>query len=252
MTSCWGPPSWAAFAAHLNPTTIGICTSAALFIFYHAFSALLATRYTPFRPPPLLVLAGLSRPSAPPAHPHHFLYCSVNIVSASVVAGCAAAAIAAGQSAVLPSLGAGLGWWSGVRDTASLVLVHTGEVYAWHRLMHTKACYAAFHKVHHAVLSPLPFDDLLIHPLEAFLYYLLLWSPMWIVRCGPASVVAYMSVMGLTGVLDHAGLGVRVPFLYDSDDHAVHHEQFVVNYSFPHPVIDWVAGTYRAPKRKGE
>ena len=46
--------------------------------------------------------------------------------------------------------------------------------YYWHRLMHTKFCMRHFHKLHHSYTSPEPFDDLYIHPVEAFGYYLIL------------------------------------------------------------------------------
>ena len=50
--------------------------------------------------------------------------------------------------------------------------------------------------------------------------------------------------MGLCGVLDHSGIKIVVPFIYDTRDHDAHHEKFDVNYAFPFPLLDILHGTY--------
>ncbi|CAM9923730.1 unnamed protein product [Sphacelaria rigidula] len=116
--------------------------------------------------------------------------------------------------------------------------------YYWHRLMHQPMFYARLHKYHHFYKSPEPFDDLMIHPLEAFGYYVLLYSPPFLFRMPLASFAAYMAVCGTCGVLDHCGIAFSVPGLYDTSDHDRHHSRFEVNYAFPFPVLDILHGTY--------
>jgi len=43
--------------------------------------------------------------------------------------------------------------------------------------------------------------------------------------------------MGLAGTLDHSGIRVHVPGIYDASDHDRHHSKFNVNYAFPSPYL---------------
>jgi sterol desaturase/sphingolipid hydroxylase (fatty acid hydroxylase superfamily) len=74
------------------------------------------------------------------------------------------------------------------------------------------AFYKRFHKYHHHNKAPEPFDDMLIHPLEAFGYYCILYSPPFLVPMHPASFAAYMVLMGVCGILDHSGVKVCIQY----------------------------------------
>ena len=114
-------------------------------------------------------------------------------------------------------------------------------------MQHLPFLYRHCHKLHHFHKSPQPFDDLLIHPLEAFGYYLILYSPAFLVPQSVLSFVLYMAVMGVCGVLDHCGVDLRVWGLYDTREHDEHHRLFNVNFSFPFSFMDQLHGTYKAP-----
>lgn len=116
--------------------------------------------------------------------------------------------------------------------------------YYWHRLMHTPAVYKAWHKHHHFYKSPEPFDDMQIHPMEGTLYYFILYSPVFLAPMHVGACLAYYSVMGLTGVLDHCGVKISVGGIYNTRDHDEHHRRFEVNYGFPVPIMDIVHGTF--------
>lgn len=116
--------------------------------------------------------------------------------------------------------------------------------YYWHRLMHMKYFYRYFHKLHHFYKSPEPFDDMYIHPVEAFGYYCILYAPPFLFRIHYLSFIMYMIIMGICGVLDHSGIDIEVPLLYHTADHDKHHEKFEVNYAFPFPYMDILHGTY--------
>mmetsp|Transcript_1454 Transcript_1454/g.2383 ORF Transcript_1454/g.2383 Transcript_1454/m.2383 type:complete len:268 (-) Transcript_1454:108-911(-) len=116
--------------------------------------------------------------------------------------------------------------------------------YYWHRAMHSKLFYARFHKYHHFYKSPEPFDDLYIHPLEAFGYYCILWGPPFLFSMHYVGFIAYMIVLGICGVLDHSGIRVSIPAVYNTEDHDSHHFKFEVNYAFPFPYMDLLHGTF--------
>ena len=56
----------------------------------------------------------------------------------------------------------------------------------------------------------------MMHPLEAFGYYLQLYSPPFVFSMPMSSFVAYMVICGACGVLDHSGVAFSVPGLYDT------------------------------------
>lgn len=56
----------------------------------------------------------------------------------------------------------------------------------------------------------------MIHPLEAFGYYVQLYSPPFLIAMPLSSFLVYMAVCGVCGVLDHSGVKLSVPGLYDT------------------------------------
>lgn len=116
--------------------------------------------------------------------------------------------------------------------------------YYWHRLMHLSFFYKNFHKMHHYYKSPEPWDDMYIHPFEAFGYYCILYSPPFVYSIHWYSFIVYMIIMGILGVLDHSGVIISIPGLYITIDHDLHHSKFELNYSFPFPYMDILHGTY--------
>ena len=97
---------------------------------------------------------------------------------------------------------------------------------------------------HHTYTSPEPFDDLYIHPLEAFGYYIILYSPAYLFPISGLSFIMYMMIMGLFGVLDHSGIAISIGSLYNTRDHDFHHSKYRVNYAFPFPFMDIMHNTY--------
>lgn len=129
-------------------------------------------------------------------------------------------------------------------DLLKAIFLQSFFEYYWHRIMHWPYFYMMFHKHHHHYKSPEPFDDLYIHPVEAFGYYCILYSPPFVFRCHYISFILYMQIMGICGVLDHSGIKFCFPLLYNSIDHDLHHSKFNVNYAFPFPFMDMLHGTY--------
>lgn len=127
----------------------------------------------------------------------------------------------------------------------SIITMHESIVeYYWHRTMHWRPFYQVFHKMHHFYKSPEPFDDMYIHPVEAFGYYCILYSPPFLYRIHLLAFLAYMVLMGVCGVFDHSGVRISLPGIYDTLDHDEHHSKFEVNYGFPFIFMDILHGTY--------
>ena len=131
-----------------------------------------------------------------------------------------------------------------IRDLFVAVLYEHIVEYYWHRLMHLKYFYATFHKHHHFYKAPEVWDDMYIHPVEAFGYYCILYSPPFLFHTHVYSFIVYMIIMGICGVLDHSGIKLHLPLLYNTEDHDLHHSKFNVNYCFPFPWMDIIHNTY--------
>jgi len=54
----------------------------------------------------------------------------------------------------------------------------------------------------------------------------------------------YIVYHGLCGVLDHSGIKFKIPGIYNTEDHDMHHFKFECNYAFPHPIMDILHGTF--------
>lgn len=177
--------------------------------------------------------------------PYHRLFTSINLLVASSVAGftCHASAMRWNQMTFHQLIEPDEYWEVMIQFLLAVTYQSVVEYY-WHRLMHWKYCYRYLHKFHHSYKSPEPWDDMYIHPLEAFGYYCILYGPPFLFPIHKYSFIGYMIVMGLCGVLDHSGIKVEVPGLYNTVDHDNHHAKFEINYSFPFPFMDLLHGTY--------
>lgn len=185
-------------------------------------------------------------------HARHRVFASINLLVSAAFAACVGESVARRNFSTLRafatyastksySLDLVLGWFK------AMALQSVVEYY-WHVWMHSKAMYKRVHKIHHTYKAPSVWCDLCIHPIEAFGYYCILYSPAFVVSMPIGAFVSYMAVNGLCGVLDHCGIEFAIPFVYDTRFHDLHHKYFEVNYAFPFDFMDRIHGTYRAPE----
>ena len=193
---------------------------------------------------PLIELFGIE--SKPNRAPDHAIFATINLLIACLFAGAVASAASDGRTKLVFSLADGGGLSGVLIWTLISILWQSVIEYYWHRLLHFPWLYKRFHKVHHHYTSPEPFDDMYIHPLEAFGYYCILYSPPFIMPLHVFGFVVYMAIMGTFGVLDHCGVRISFPGIYNSADHDMHHSRFNVNYGFPFAFTDVIHGTYLA------
>eukprot|EP00741_Cyanophora_paradoxa_P004756 tig00000828_g4614.t1 len=176
-------------------------------------------------------------------HPKHRLFATVNILQSSLFAGAVAECAMRGWTRMVFDASA-YPWWASL-GTVCLAHVWQNVIeYYWHRIMHWPEVYKRLHKYHHYYKSPEPFDDLFIHPLEAFGYLCILWSPPFVFPLSIVGFLSYMVVNGICGVTDHSGIRLSVPGIYNTEDHDLHHSRVSVNFGFPLPALDVLHGTY--------
>lgn len=207
-----------------------------------------------------LVFFNNSRRPAPRASNHWYLI-ALNLLIAAVFALVTTELCLRGRSRMSFDQLAEYGALRAVSELLLACVLENSVEYYWHCMNHLRFFYTRFHKVHHYYKSPRPFDDMYMHPLEAVIYYCILYSPPFILPMHCYAFTGYMIIMGLCGILDHAGIPLAVPGLYNTRDHEAHHRRFDVNFGFPFPFLDLLHGTYegeflgksitRGPRHKG-
>ena len=95
-------------------------------------------------------------------------YATCNLFVACCFAGTVSQLAMSGRTLLVFDLSAAGGWLGAAVTTVLAILWQSIVEYYWHRLMHVPFMYKRFHKIHHSNTSPEPFDDMVIHPLEAF------------------------------------------------------------------------------------
>ena len=194
--------------------------------------------------PPFLSWFGMAmKPGRAPLHP---IFATLNIL----VAGCFAFATCELSLRGINKMHFGnVTPFEFLMELALSIMWQNVLEYIWHLIMHVPFVYRAWHKHHHFYKSPEVWDDLYIHPIESAGYYTILYSVPFVIRVHHYTMLSYMIIMGLLGVIDHSGIKfkVKLPFgytLYDSKDHDIHHELTSINYAFPFPWLDQICGTY--------
>ena len=195
--------------------------------------------------------------SKPNREKYHVLFCTLNLAMAGLFASCVSFAIIKGWTRIVKEAVGNNnendknGYGSSITENIALIIFDFIKIvvyecvveYYWHRANHIPFLYRHFHKYHHAYKAPEPFDDMMIHPLEAFGYYCILYSPPFVFSLRLPAFVAYMILMGVCGVLDHSGVRLSIPYLYSVDFHDKHHQYFNCNYAFPFTFMDIIHST---------
>ena len=163
----------------------------------------------------------LSKSKPNRAKDHKFLT-TLNLVNASCIAFLVTELCMRGMSRISFTSPKEYGYSSIIRDIIFAVTYENFAEYYWHRFLHSKIMYKRFHKFHHYVKSPEPWDDMYIHPIEAIIYYFILYAPPFLFQCHYISFLIYMIIMGLCGTLDHSGIKINIP--------GIKFQHFIINY----------------------
>jgi sterol desaturase/sphingolipid hydroxylase (fatty acid hydroxylase superfamily) len=194
-----------------------------------------------------------------PRHALHPVFATVNLLVSSTFAGASCELFHRGGGSLNNTCGLGRACATQLlTGVLSSLAVQSILEYYWHALMHTPWFYSRLHRYHHFYKAPQVFDDLFIHPIEAFGYFCILFSPAVLVRQHWAAFLAYMAICGVFGILDHSGIAVTLlgRAVYDTRAHDVHHQKgfgpgVFVNLAFPFTFMDILHRTFVAPQDAG-
>ncbi len=179
----------------------------------------------------------------PNRHQYHRIFTTINLLVSSTFAFVASELVHSGKSSLQFYNDINILWL--IVEVVIAIVYQSICEYYWHRLQHTNYFYRTFHKYHHYYKAPEPYDDMMIHPIEAFGYYCILFGPVLLLPIHLYSFIIYMIIMGMCGVLDHSGIRITIPFIYSTLDHDKHHSEVNYNYAFPFVFMDVLHGTYR-------
>jgi sterol desaturase/sphingolipid hydroxylase (fatty acid hydroxylase superfamily) len=131
------------------------------------------------------------------------------------------------------------GWVWIFGSIVTAMLLHESYYYWLHRWMHRPAVFKHIHKVHHNSLITSPWTAFSFHPIEGFLEGLILPAILLIVPMHPYAIVAHLTIMTLTSVINHLDIEIypkgalNNPFgkwWIGASHHSLHHQKFTCNY----------------------
>jgi len=149
------------------------------------------------------------------------------------------------------------GWpWLFVSGLVCLIVQDT--YYYWlHRAMHHAVLFRWTHAAHHRSRQPSPFASFAFSSIEAAANAWVLPALVFVVPIHPAVILALLTLMTLTAVLNHCGWElmpgwlVRGPvgdWLITATHHSRHHTQLGCNFGLYFRVWDRIMGTDEMPE----
>lgn len=148
-----------------------------------------------------------------------------------------------------------LGWPWFVASILIAIVLHDTWFYWSHRLMHHRALFRWFHKVHHASTNPSPWAAYSFAPLEALAQALIFPIVVFLIPITPWAFAIFMVWQIAFNVAGHTGYEYHPRWLMDSwlgkfvntpTNHAMHHESMRGNYGLYFNVWDRLMGTNHA------
>ncbi|TNE50504.1 MAG: sterol desaturase family protein [Deltaproteobacteria bacterium] len=98
-----------------------------------------------------------------------------------------------------------LGWAYYWVSIGLMILVHDAYFYWTHRMMHHKALFRYFHRVHHLSHNPSPWAAFSFHPLEAVVEAGIIWVIVFLIPHHISAIGLFLLFMTVMNVLGHLG-----------------------------------------------
>lgn len=128
------------------------------------------------------------------------------------------------------------GWFYFCLSLPLFLFLHDTYFYWTHRWLHHRKIYRHVHKVHHDSVVPTAWTSFAFHPGEAFIQALILPGLLIMLPLHWTLLIAFLSLMTLTGILNHLGYEFYPPFLekrlgiINASHHQHHHEEVRKNF----------------------
>lgn len=118
----------------------------------------------------------------------------------------------------------------------------------FHRMLHHRSIYRYIHKHHHRQIVPTRgnYDAINVHPFEFVVGEYMHLLAIYIVPCHVITVLVFLVLSGVLASLNHTRFLIKIPFLYDTKNHDVHHQLFDYNFGQYSMLYDKAFGWFRA------
>jgi lathosterol oxidase len=145
-----------------------------------------------------------------------------------------------------------LWFWASI---ATAILLHDTYFYWTHRLMHHRALFRYFHRVHHLSHNPTPWAAYAFHPLEALVQGAIFPFTVMLIPMHPYAFVLFMIWQIVFNVIGHTGYEYNPRGFMDSwvkfvlntpTNHIMHHEKLRGNYGLYFSFWDRLMGTHHS------
>ena len=129
-----------------------------------------------------------------------------------------------------------------------------GMAYYAHRFWHHKFLYKYFHKWHHYYKSPTSFSIIAMHPIEFFVYFSIIISPIFLIPIYHFNFYFILIYLYYFGLIDHSGIILEsiFPWQPNSIFHDNHHQYFHCNFGQNSSIWDKLHGSIRNKKNEYE
>ena len=128
-----------------------------------------------------------------------------------------------------------------------LYIVYDLPYTLFHRVLHHRSVYKYVHKHHHRQIVPTRgnYDAINVHPFEFLVGEYLHIFAVSVVPCHVSTIAVFVVLSGVLASLNHTRFCVRVPGLYDSKNHDVHHRLYDFNFGQYIMLWDQIFGYFR-------
>ncbi|MCB0416601.1 MAG: sterol desaturase family protein [Bdellovibrionaceae bacterium] len=144
------------------------------------------------------------------------------------------------------------GWGYFFLSVPILMCLHEVYFYWTHRWLHLPWWFRKVHRIHHESVNPTPWAVFSFHPVEAGIQAVVLPVLVLFVPVHPAALLIFLTIMTVTGVLNHTGYEIYPKklatsrmgrYVIGATHHYLHHRKFHCNFGLYVSVLDHWFGT---------
>ena len=149
----------------------------------------------------------------------------INILAGAVVGGTLAWHVQRGGWSSLHTDGRDGIAWLATSFLLCVAMMDAGLYYS-HRALHHRWLFRRIHRLHHVFVAPTVFTTLAMHPVEMAVFVVFVFLPAFVIPMHAGVFIAALAYTYLVGMLDHAGIRVRLRLPFHTfgfhDDHHIY------------------------------